>query len=416
MKLVKTTLLSGIATLTRLVSGFISLKIVAVVIGPAGVALVGQLMNFITMTGTVASGAINNGVVSLTAKYHDDECHKHRLWRTAVWLSSSLSLIVGLTAIILNQYFARWFLHDVKYAHVFIFFGCSILFYVWNQLLLAILNGQGEIVKMTMINTSTNVISLVLSILLVIKFKVYGALLAITLVPNIIFFVSLFFVYRSPWFKWGAFFGKFDRKILGELSSFTVMAIIAATVSPLQQLLVRNLMIDKINIDMAGNWQGLQGISNAYLMIVYTAFSTYFMPKFAGLKTKNEIKQELFDCYKLIIPFVALSIIIIYFSREFIIHLLYSRQFYGMSQLFLWQLVGDFFKTIAWPMGLIFVSKGKAMVIGINDIIFNMLIVILSYWLIKFMPIQATVLSFAVSYFLWFVWLAILTRKFLYDK
>lgn len=413
MKLVKTTLLSGITTLARLASGFISLKIVAVIIGPPGVALVGQLMNFITMAGTVASGATNGGVTSFTARYHDDEQQKYRVWHTAVWLSGCLSIVVGLATIIFRNYLSVEFLHSQAYSGVFVAFGCSLLFFVWNQLLLAILNGQGEIAKMTTINTLGSFISLAMSIMLVLHYKVYGALLAIAIVPNIIFFVSLFFVYRTKWFKWSAFFGKFDKKIIIGLSSFTLMTIIGATVTPLQQLLVRNLMIKDLSMNMAGNWQGLQKISDAYLMIVYTAFSTYFLPKFAALKTKAEIRKELFDCYKLIVPFVALSIIVIYFSRNMIIHILYSKAFGDMGQLFFWQLIGDFFKTIAWPMGLIFVSKGKAMVIGFNDILFNCLIVVLSYYLIKIIPIQATVLSFAITYFLWFSWLVILTRKYL---
>lgn len=415
MKLIKTTILSGITTLVRLSSGFISLKIVAVIIGPSGVALVGQLMNFITMAGTVASGATNGGVTSLTAKYHDDEQQKYKVWHTAVWLSGGLSLLVGLATIIFRHYLSVEFLHSEYYAGIFIAFGCSLLLFVWNQLLLAILNGQGEIAKMTIINTFSSFISLGVSVLLVFYCKVYGALLAIAIIPNFIFFISLFFVYRATWFKWSAFFGKFDTKTVVALSGFTLMAIIGAIVTPLQQLLVRNLIIKDISINMAGNWQGLQKISDAYLMIVYTAFSTYFMPKFAALKAKSEIREELFNCYKLIVPFVFLSVIMVYFSRNLIIHLLYSKSFEDMGQLFFWQLVGDFFKTIAWPMGLIFVSKGKALVIGINDILFNCLIVALSYYLIKIIPIQATVLSFAITYFLWFLWLAILTRKYLHE-
>lgn len=415
MKLVKTTLLSGVTTLSKLASGFVSLKIVAVIIGPSGVALVGQLMNFITMAGTIASGATNGGVTSFTAKYHDNEQEKYKVWHTAVWLSGCLSLIVGLATIIFRKYLSIVFLHSDNYSGIFIAFGCSLLFFVWNQLLLAILNGQREIAKMTTINTLGSFISLAMSIILVLHYKVYGALLAIAIVPNIIFFISLFFVYRSTWFKWSAFLGKLDKKTLIGLSSFTLMTIIGATVTPIQQLLVRNLMIKDLSMNMAGNWQGLQSISNAYLMIVYTAFSTYFMPKFASLKTKAEIRKELFDCYKLIVPFVALSIVVIYFGRNLIIHILYSKAFGDMGQLFFWQLIGDFFKTIAWPMGLIFVSKGKAMIIGFNDIIFNCLIVVLSYSLIKIIPIQATVLSFAITYFLWFSWLAILTRKYLHE-
>ena len=401
MKLVKTSLYSGL--------------IIAVIIGPSGVALVGQLGNFITMASTIASGAINGGVVSLTAKYHDNEQLKHRVWQTAVWISSGLSIITAIAVITFRNFLSIAFLHDPQYSGVFLAFGCSIVLFVWNQLLLAILNGQGEIGKLTIINAINSFASLGISIILVVHYQVYGALLAITLIPNLIFFFSLIFVYKTSWFRWRSFIGKIDKDTLKSLFGYTVIVIIGATVTPLQQLLIRNLMIDKINLTMAGNWQGLQKISDAYLMIVYTAFSTYFMPKFSSLKTTAEIKTELLSCYKLIIPFVASTIIVIYFGRNLIVHLLYSKAFMDMGQLFFWQLTGDFFKTIAWPMGLIFVSKGNARIIGMNDIIFNGALVILSYILIQFMAIQATVFAFAITYFLWFIWLTILTRKYLND-
>lgn len=415
MKLIKTTLLSGVITLVRLASGFVSLKIIAVIIGPTGVALVGQLANFITMAGTVASGAMNSGVTSLTAKYHGDEIKKNKIWQASIWLSGVLSIIIGLGCILFKNYLAIEFLHSTTYSGIFVAFGCSLLLYVWNQLLLSILNGQGEITKMTIANTASSLISLLASIMLVYQYKIYGALLAITIVPNIIFFISILTVYKSPWFRLTAFFGKLDRDSLRALSGFAIISIISATVNPLQQLIVRNLLIDRISIVFAGNWQGLQQISNAYLLIVYTAFNTYFLPKFASLKDKSHIRSELLSCYKIIIPFVILSIILVYFFKDFIIHLLYSHSFSDMSQLFFWQLIGDFFKTIAWPMGLIFASKGKVMVIGFNDVVFNILMVFLCYILIEYLPIQAAVISFAATYFLWFLWLSILTNKYL-DK
>ena len=43
--LVKVTSLNAVATLVRMLTGFISVKVVAVLIGPAGVALLGQLLS-----------------------------------------------------------------------------------------------------------------------------------------------------------------------------------------------------------------------------------------------------------------------------------------------------------------------------------------------------------------------------------
>ena len=415
MKLVKTSILSSISTFARLASGVISLKFVAVIIGPEGVALVGQFSNFINMVSSVASGAMATGVTSLTAKYSNDDEKKLQLWKNAIFISGCLSSLCGILIIIFNQQLSIIFLHDKKYHFVFILFGLTLILYVWNQLILSILNGLAEIGRMTFINTLNSFISVITSVILVYYYKIFGVLIAVTIVPNVIFFISLLCIYKRKWFRWSIFIGRFNKQRCYDLSNYTIMAIIAAIVTPLQQLLVRNLMIDKISLNMAGNWQGLQGISNAYLMVVYTAFSTYFLPKFAALNSNIEIKHELLKCYKIILPFVSISIVVIYFMRDFIIHVLYSKAFTGMGQLFFWQLVGDFFKTVAWPLGLIFVAKGKAIIIGVNDIVFNILLVILSYVLIQFIPVQATVFSFAIIYFIWFCWLIFLIQRFLHE-
>jgi len=415
MKLVKTTLLSGLSTISRLASGFISIKVIAVIIGPSGVALVGQFANFISMITTVASGAINNGIISYTAKNTNNTKQLYKVWQTGFCLSAVLSFICMVVLLLFRNQISIYFLHSEKYVIVIICFAVSILLFVWNQLLLSILNGLGKITKLTTLSILSNIVSLIISILLVIHWQIIGALIALAIIPNLMFLVTIITVYHESWFKLKHMIGKIDLKVLKELKGYTFMAIIAAIVTPLQQLAVRNLIISKMGIDVAGCWQGLQKISDAYLAIVYTAFSTYFLPKFASLNSNKLIKQELKDCYKLIIPFLLFSIIFIYFSREYIVRILFSNQFDTMNQLFFWQLVGDFFKTVAWPLGLIFVAKGNAIVIGVNDIIFNGMIVILSYALIDYIPLQATVLSFAITYFLWFIWLLKL-QKYNFSK
>ena len=55
MTLIKTSILSAIATIIKIISGFIVTKVIAVYIGPSGLALIGQLQNFINLV-MLASG------------------------------------------------------------------------------------------------------------------------------------------------------------------------------------------------------------------------------------------------------------------------------------------------------------------------------------------------------------------------
>ena len=67
--IVKVFSLTSISTLVKMCTGLVSVKIVASIIGPAGVALVGQLNNFSTIALSLATGGINSGIPKYIAEY-----------------------------------------------------------------------------------------------------------------------------------------------------------------------------------------------------------------------------------------------------------------------------------------------------------------------------------------------------------
>ena len=65
MKLASTVSWSALATIIRLANGgFVSMKIVAVLVGPIGVALIGQFGNFNSIVMVLALGGVSSGVIS----------------------------------------------------------------------------------------------------------------------------------------------------------------------------------------------------------------------------------------------------------------------------------------------------------------------------------------------------------------
>ena len=49
MTLIKTSVLSAIATIIKIISGFVINKVVAIYVGPSGLAIIGQLQNFMEL-------------------------------------------------------------------------------------------------------------------------------------------------------------------------------------------------------------------------------------------------------------------------------------------------------------------------------------------------------------------------------
>ena len=71
MDIVRVFSFTAVATLVKMLTGLISVKVVASIIGPAGVALVGQLNNFTSIAMTVSSGGINSGITKYIAEYKE---------------------------------------------------------------------------------------------------------------------------------------------------------------------------------------------------------------------------------------------------------------------------------------------------------------------------------------------------------
>ena len=411
MKLVSTVSWSAFATVIRLANGFISVKVVALLIGPMGVALIGQFGNMTSIVMTLALGGISSGVIKYTSQYKENPDELRKVWHTITWVSGVLSFPVVVVLLVFHNWLAQEFLHDVKYGSILIVFAFSLGFYVANSLLLNILNGLHEINRFNFLNMLNSTMGLLVTISLVYQYKVYGALLAIVISQSITFFVIILFVYKQVWFKLDNFLGKFDKYYFKKLLGFTAMSLTSMCVIPTSQMFVRWYLANHTSWDVAGYWQGMQKISDSYLMIVYAALGTYFLPKLANLHVKKEIRVEIKNGYKLIMPFVMGAALLIYLCRDFIIHLLFAKSFTPMRDMFAWQLAGDCFKIASYVPAYLMLAKAKTRIYMATEILFGISFPVLSYLLINLSGADGAVMAFAVNYAIYFMLFIFLYKK-----
>jgi O-antigen/teichoic acid export membrane protein len=414
LKLVKTTFFSAIITLIRIASGFTASKVVAIFTGPAGVALIGAFANFITIVLTFANGAINTGVIKYTAEFENDEAKLKQLFSTSLKISIYCSAAVGLLLILLAPYCSVWIFDSNLYTNAIYVLGFTVILYSLNSLLISILNGKKEIKIFTIVNTAGSIIGLLFTIILVYYYKINGALYALVLAQSIVFFVTLILIIKRPWFNLSYFNGKFNTAIGKKLGSFSLMAIVTALTAPVSQILLRNMVIDKVGINEAGYWQGMMRVSDGYLLIITTSLATYYLPKLSSLKTNSELRKEIFSGYKIVLPVVFIGCLAVYFFRFFIIGLLYTPDFYAMENLFLWQLVGDFFKIASWILAYLMLAKAMTKIYIISEISFSLLYVILGYFLIDHFKLKGITIAFAINYFVFLILMVITFRKLLF--
>ncbi len=415
MTLIKTSILTAIATIITVISAFIINKVVAIYSGPSGLALIGQLKDFVTMLTNISNGATTQGIIKYTAEYKTIK-DKQKIFSTSIIISLVTSFIISIGLIGFNSYISELILKDTKYSNVFIIFGFTVFLFALNTILLSILNGQKEIKKYVFVNIVNSIVALLFTSFLIVKFNIQGALYSLVINQSIVFFVTLFFVLKSSWFKLEYFKQGLDKESLIKLSKYSLMAITSALVSPISFLIIRNYIGENLGWDEAGYWQGIWYISSMYLLVVTTSLSVYYLPKLSEIKDKEELKKEIFSGYKIIMPIVIVMSLSIFLLKEYVILIAFSDKFMPMMELFTWQLIGDVIKIASWLLSYLMLAKAMTKIFISTEILFSFLFVMFSILFINNFGLIGITYAFTINYILYFFTVLFIFRRFINAK
>jgi O-antigen/teichoic acid export membrane protein len=244
-------------------------------------------------------------------------------------------------------------------------------------------------------------------------YKIYGiALIALVTNQSVVFLIALWMLRKHPIINLENFKGAFDKSEVKKLAGFAAMAITSAIVVPVSHLIVRNYIGETISWDDAGYWQAIWYISIMYLMVVTTTISVYYLPRLSEVTEKTELRREILGGYKIIMPIVLLTSITIFLFKDFIIWFLFTEDFAPMKELFLWQLVGNSIKIASLLLGFIVVAKSMTKTYIFTEAVFSFSFVVMSIWMVQGYGLIGVTYAFALNYFLHFLVMAFVTKKY----
>lgn len=411
MNLFRTSVLNGVAVLIKTITMFVLNKILAVYLGPTGYAAIGQFQNFIQMVTTFAGSAINTAVVKYTAEYHEDETKQRAVWKTAGSIVFLFSLVFAILILIFQKQLALYIFQSLKYQTIFIWFAVFLIFFNFNTLFLAILNGKKEILKLVLANIAGSLFALVITGVLAIKLQLYGALIALSIYQSIAFIVTLILCHRADWFEFSSLLGKIDLGITKKFASFILMALVSAICVPLSHMLIRAYLTQEFSLAYAGYWEAMIRLSTVYLLLVTTTLGVYYLPRLSELNAIDEIKKEVYLGYKFIFPFAVVGGICVFILRDWIINLLFSPSFAPMQDLFLWQMMGDALKIGSWILAYLMLSKAMTKLYICTEIIFTVSLIALTYICTQVFGFEGVSIAHLINYGLYWIVISLFIFK-----
>jgi O-antigen/teichoic acid export membrane protein len=414
-QLFKITSLNSISVLIKIGIGLITSKVLAVFVGPAGMALVGNLRNFLTSVESVSTLGFQNGIVKYVAENEDDNLELKKIFSTLFFSLLAVTIVISSVLFLFANYWNQVvFGDDLEYSYVFKVLAIVLPLYVSSIYLVAIINGLGRFKTVIYINIIGNIIGLFVTLFFIWKWFVLGALLAIIITPSLLFFVTFYYISKEISVKNAISFSLFDFKIIKNLSHYFLMALVSGIFGPIVFLAIRNQVIDTVGLKEAGFWEAMTRISTYYLLFVNTLLTVYYYPKLVQAKTNKDTKSVFWSFYKNVLPLFAVGLFIIYLLRDVMIKILFTQDFEPVSNLFLWQLVGDFLKAASWILGFQFFAKKMTKAFIATEILSLLILYFSSIYFINIFKTEGVVIAHAFTYALYLLVLGIYFRKSLF--
>ncbi|WP_338356715.1 O-antigen translocase [Yeosuana marina] len=401
--LVRVASLQTASVLTRIIAGVLTSKAIAIFIGVEGLALIGNLRNFVSSVQTVSILGFYNGTVRYVAEFKDNAIKLSRVLSTVFYFGFIATILVSFTCYLNAESINNLIFPSYNnYAYVIKIFALVLPFYALNMFSFSIMNGYSNYKMLIIINIIGQILGVSITLLLIYQNKIDGALISIAIAESLICLITLVGIINRrslvPLIKVKSVSFSFFKK----MSSYSLMALFSAVILPLIVLAIRSHIIDTIGYKDAGFWEAMLRISKYYLMLISSLMAFYILPRFSEIEDVKEFRKEVFSFYKTVMPMFALGLILIYFLKSYIVTAIFSDEFGPVGELFMWQLLGDFLKVLSIVIAYQFLAKKMFWHYLITEAFLVIILYLTSIYFVDLYGVKGAVIGHFVSYLMYY--------------
>ncbi len=412
-QILKSTGIVGTSQVLTIILQIVRTKIIAVLLGPVGVGLLGIYNTIVDMVRNLTGLGINfSGVreIAQVVSNQNNQLAAQKALLLKRWAVIT-GLIGGVLLILLCVPISNFSFGDSSYSISVALLSLAVLFTSLNQSQIALLQGARRFAYMA----KASVIGVALSIVIVTPIYYFigikGMIAAIVLMSISAFLLSQYFVSKLHLPQ--ATLSIKDTFTSGkEMIKIGIASSISSIVTMFTMFLIRSFINNNGTLDDAGFFQASWTISNVYLLSVLNAMAADYFPRLSAVHNDNNKVNELVNEQTEIALIIGGSLVVamLVFS-ELIIGILYSTKFSMSVVLLMFFAFGSAFKLVSWPMGYIPAAKGAIKQILVSEISWNIIFASLSYLLWERYKLVGIGISYIVSYIFYVGLVFVLVNK-----
>lgn len=406
-----TSLFGGVQVINILIS-IIRSKIVAVLLGPSGMGVMGLLSSAVGIVGSLTNFGLGTSAVKdiAAASATDDQAkiaETVTVLRRLVWVTG---LLGSLLVLVFSPWLSQISFGNNDYTLGFAWLSVTLLISQLSSGQLVILQGMRRLRDLAKANLCGSALGLVVTVPLYYIWGLDG------IVPGMIG-TSFLALSLSWYFSRSVILPRVAVSMSQTWASGNAMVRMGFLISLSGLLTVGGGYIVRIFISQTGGIEdvGLYAagfaIINTYVGLIFNAMATDYYPRLSGVVHDNELCRETINQQAEVAILILAPILILFLiCAEWVIKLLYSDQFLLVTEMLYWAAFGMFFKAASWAIGFLLLAKGASRLFFVSELVVNMYMLgfnLLGYY---FGGLKGLGLSFLCSYFLIYVQIYVIAK------
>lgn len=401
-QILRSTSVIGGASVFNILVSLLRTKVAAILLGPAGIGLIGLLQNLMGTASVVSALGFGTSGTRQIAEVaaRSDEQGVASARRALFWGTLLLALAGGGLFWLGRNFLAGHVLHDVVPGESigWLAIGVSLTVAAGSQT--ALLNGMRRIGDLARVSISTSLLSSVAGLGALWALGERGILLFVLAIPLAGFVCGHWYVARLP--RIAAGMATPFPDVAAQWASLIRIgaAFMVGGLVELGGLLVVRILVEReLGSESLGHFQASWMITMTYIGFVLTAMGTDFYPRLSARIHDHRAANKLVNEQTEMALMLAAPVVVAMLGlAPWIIRLLYSDQFGDAAIILRWQVLGDVLKILSWPLAFIMLAAGDGRAYILAQTVGIVVFVGITWLGLSIGGVQATGVAFLCMY------------------
>ncbi|MES2990208.1 MAG: O-antigen translocase [Pseudomonadota bacterium] len=399
-QILRSSAIIGGSSIANMAIGLVRTKVMAMMLGPAGLGLMGALNAVSDLARTLAELGINNSGVRQIAESVGTGDNR-QIARTVIVLRR-VAVVLGLLGAALLAMFARpvaaMTFGNEEHAWAVAVVALSIVFRLVADGQGAMLQGMRRIGDIARINVFSAITGSALAIVLVYWLGERGVALALVGSAAAYMITSWWYSRQVRVERVTMSFseGYEETRALLRLGlAFMASALLTMSAA----YAVRIILINSQGLESAGLFQAAWAVGGLYVTFVLQAMGADFYPRLVAAANDHAECNRLVNEQAMVSLLMAgMGVVATLTLAPLVIKVLYSEGFTPATELLRWVCLGMALRVITWPLGYILVAKGKRSQFVTADLLWTVVNISLTWVCVERFGLVGAGMAFFGSY------------------